>query len=210
MVSMNKFLSQIVPDFNSKFLFSVDRQLIAKKRQDTLDLCRIFTEENAKLQKTKPKIIPSYKNAYRSHDRHKRETGALESNLEAEISRYGSLATTENLFLEPESKRRHKRENLQKPNLPNLLDKFKKEEKEGGDKYAVNPALSPEDAKKIESIVKMMYDEMEEHGEKIPYRQNPDVIEATTTTTKVPFLFRISLFFAIYIYSSNGHQNLRS
>ncbi|XP_075983375.1 uncharacterized protein LOC142981374 isoform X2 [Anticarsia gemmatalis] len=86
-----------------------DKKLIDRKRQDTLEMCRIFNEETEKLER----LNQMQEHHNRRHRRSKRQT-----NLNA-----------------------------------------------------INPALNPEDALRVETIVDKLYDDLLEQGQKVNYRR---------------------------------------
>lgn len=107
------------------FRFLVDEKLIERKRQDTMDMCRIFTEETKKLEK-----INEMKKGHR---------------------------------LKKKSILKHQRAKRQ---------------------AKLNPAMYVDDARRVESIVDKVYDDLSEKGEKINYRRvNIQELERNNTVS---------------------------
>lgn len=210
--------------------------MIAKRRQDTLDMCRIFTEESAKIQQTKPKIINSYQYIQRKpNTRYKREANIQP--LESDFSGIpGRIREYDNLKLQ--DARRYKREinsvanadlinnninakninigvvgvETKKDNKNNLTvnSHLKTEDIRRTESAAtpnpVNPALSHQDIVKIENIVEKIYNDMGP-VDKVSFRRNP-LVTATTTTQVNLVMFSNSITLGRYSLMAKISSNL--
>lgn len=70
-------------------------------------------------------------------------------------------------------------------------------------KYAVNPALNPEDSRRVESIVEKLYDDLEEKGQRITYRQ----VQTTNSVKVKDYFFNFKLL-SIYPLIINGYKSI--
>ncbi|CAG4932375.1 unnamed protein product [Colias eurytheme] len=111
------YVNAIIPTLS---VHKIDSKIIEKKRQDTLEICRIFNEQNELLQKASKDDIKSINNRF------KRDL------------------------------------------VPHDVG---------------NPLLNSEDLRRVENIVDKLYDDMEQNGQKIIYRQRilNDTQEIKTT-----------------------------
>lgn len=117
--------------------FLADKRLIARKRQDTFEMCRIFTKENSKIKQYNKPIKSNTIKAYEISRRVKRGVAGVN--------------------------------------------------------YGVNPTLNDKDVRRVESIVDKLYDDMEEKGEKINYRQQ--------NITKIIAKAKVGTFTVLKIFS---------
>lgn len=143
-----------------------------------MDMCRIFTEENNKMKHNHaPRIIKSYR-PEKQKTRYKRD---INENNSSDKNRYKRDVYQNN------NEKEYKRGN--EDSLTNQRYK-----RGATMKYAVNPALNPEDARRVENIVDRLYDDMEEKGERVTYRQ-----VSTTNSIRVcdTFLYYLQLITGI-------------
>ncbi|KPJ11612.1 Astacin-like metalloendopeptidase [Papilio machaon] len=193
------YVECVIPNLSVNEL---DKKLIQRKRQDTLDMCRIFNEETARLEQyNSVKKFKTNEDHSKQHIRTKRNVDSLNPTVKVEdIRRVEGIVDKLYDDMDGNGKvtyrqRRFDTTTTDKTELEffqtfQTFKKFKTNEDHSKQHIrtkrnvdSLNPTVKVEDIRRVEGIVDKLYDDMDGNG-KVTYRQR----RFDTTTTDKPLL----------------------